>query len=150
LILVRADEERLHRAGELLVSIPVDIRLSAAAVSSSARETSFKTSTPTTGRTADIERITRPRISLGDHVLSGNDSLDFVAPASTWKDPSDAEDELLEADTFDLAKTYFDSKELERAVKTLNGCRSKRSKFLRLYSTYLVRWMMSLRPLNAL
>jgi anaphase-promoting complex subunit 8 len=43
-----------------------------------------------------------------------------------------------EDDEFDLAKTYYDGKELERVAKTLEGCKSKKAKFLRLYATYLV------------
>ncbi len=43
-----------------------------------------------------------------------------------------------EEDEFDLAKTYYEGKEMERVVKTLEGCKSKKAKFLRLYATYLV------------
>jgi hypothetical protein len=43
-----------------------------------------------------------------------------------------------EADTYSLAKCYFDSKELERCKRVLQGCRSKKAVFLRLYSVYLV------------
>lgn len=37
-----------------------------------------------------------------------------------------------------LGKSYFDCKEYDRAAFTLNGCQSLKSKFLRLYSKYLV------------
>jgi hypothetical protein len=46
--------------------------------------------------------------------------------------------ELLEEDIYSLAKSYFDSKELERCKRTLQNCRSKKAMFLRLYSVYLV------------
>lgn len=49
--------------------------------------------------------------------------------------PTDTEED----DDFALAKAYFEAKELERCRAKLADCRSKRSVFLRLYATYLVR-----------
>jgi hypothetical protein len=46
--------------------------------------------------------------------------------------------EAEECDTYSLAKCYFDTKELERCKRALQGCRSKKAVFLRLYSVYLV------------
>ncbi|KAL1919350.1 uncharacterized protein VTP21DRAFT_2043 [Calcarisporiella thermophila] len=43
-----------------------------------------------------------------------------------------------EYDKFLLAKTYFDLKEFDRAAFVLRGCKGARSRFLRLYSKYLV------------
>jgi Anaphase promoting complex subunit 8 / Cdc23 len=37
-----------------------------------------------------------------------------------------------------LGKSYFDCKEYARAAHVLKGCQSMKSKFLRLYSKYLV------------
>jgi len=37
-----------------------------------------------------------------------------------------------------LGKSYFDCKEYDRAAFALNGCQSLKSKFLRLYSKFLV------------
>jgi hypothetical protein len=46
--------------------------------------------------------------------------------------------EASESDTYALAKCYFDTKELERCKRVLQGCRSKKAMFLRLYAVYLV------------
>lgn len=46
--------------------------------------------------------------------------------------------EASESDAFSLARCYFDTKELERCKRVLQGCRSKKAMFLRLYAVYLV------------
>jgi anaphase-promoting complex subunit 8 len=40
--------------------------------------------------------------------------------------------------TYLLGKSYFDCKEYDRAAFALKDCQSSKSKFLRLYSTFLV------------
>lgn len=47
------------------------------------------------------------------------------------------EDDVLDDDTFQLAKSYYDIKEHDRVVATLAGARSPRARFLRIYSAYL-------------
>lgn len=49
------------------------------------------------------------------------------------------EDDILEEDEYQLAKSYFDMKEFDRVVWLLKGSRGRRSRFLRIYSAYLVR-----------
>jgi len=44
-----------------------------------------------------------------------------------------------EADTFDLARSYFDSRELDRCAWTLRSCTGVKAAFLRAYARYLVR-----------
>ncbi|KAF9284673.1 Anaphase-promoting complex subunit 23 [Mortierella alpina] len=45
---------------------------------------------------------------------------------------------LPEHDTYLMAKTFFDLKEFDRCASVLKGCTSSKSRFLRLYSKYLV------------
>lgn len=47
------------------------------------------------------------------------------------------EDDVLEEDEFQLAKSYFDIHELDRVVHTLRAARGSRSRFLRNYAAYL-------------
>ncbi len=144
-----------HRASELLIAIPSEYR--AAASVPDPAPLPFKTSTPSSvaareafpGFPAPPARR-RPRVSLGDHILPA--AFD-VEPAAAWgtpgpssarsgnggSSPAEADLDAMEADVFELARTYLDSKELERCAKALAGCRSKKAKFLRLYATYLVR-----------
>jgi anaphase-promoting complex subunit 8 len=44
-----------------------------------------------------------------------------------------------EYDTYLMAKTFFDLKEYDRCASILEKCESNKSRFLRLYSKYLVR-----------
>lgn len=48
------------------------------------------------------------------------------------------EDDVLEEDTFQLAKTYYDIREHDRVVAVLQGCRGPRARFLKIYSAFLV------------
>ena len=48
------------------------------------------------------------------------------------------EDDILEEDEFQLARSYFDMKEFDRVVYTLREARGSRARFLRSYSAYLV------------
>lgn len=50
--------------------------------------------------------------------------------------PLDQEEE----DTYDLAKSFFDAKELDRAAWVLRSANSTKAIFLRLYARYLVRF----------
>jgi hypothetical protein len=47
--------------------------------------------------------------------------------------------EKSEQDLFEMGKSYYETKELERCYEMLGRCKSKKAKFLRLYSKYLVR-----------
>ncbi|KAF9111779.1 anaphase-promoting complex component apc8 [Mortierella sp. AM989] len=46
--------------------------------------------------------------------------------------------DMPEFDTYLMAKTFFDLKEYDRCASVLEGCASNKSRFLRLYSKYLV------------
>lgn len=46
--------------------------------------------------------------------------------------------EILDLPKYLLGKSYFDCKEYDRAAFVLTGCQSLKSKFLRLYSKFLV------------
>lgn len=48
------------------------------------------------------------------------------------------EEDVLDEDTFQLAKTYFDIHEHDRVVAVLEGCRGPRARFLKIYSAFLV------------
>ncbi|KAJ9125164.1 hypothetical protein QFC22_000118 [Naganishia vaughanmartiniae] len=45
--------------------------------------------------------------------------------------------EKSELDLFEMGKSYYDTKELERCYEVLGRCKSKKAKFLRLYAKYL-------------
>ncbi|BEJ18077.1 hypothetical protein CspHIS471_0703540 [Cutaneotrichosporon sp. HIS471] len=49
----------------------------------------------------------------------------------------ETEEDVLDEDRFELAKTYYDIKEHDRVVATLEGAQSPRARFLRTYSAYL-------------
>lgn len=51
---------------------------------------------------------------------------------------SEWEIEKSEQDLFEMGKSYYETKELERCYEILGRCKSKKAKFLRLYSRYLV------------
>lgn len=53
------------------------------------------------------------------------------------------EEDILDEDQFQLARSYFDMKEFDRVVYTLKHQRGKRAVFLRTYSAYLVSWSIS-------
>ena len=50
----------------------------------------------------------------------------------------EGEDDVLEEDEFQIAKSYYDMKEFDRVVWTLRDAQGKRARFLRTYSAYLV------------
>lgn len=47
-------------------------------------------------------------------------------------------DDVNEADTYDLARSYFDVRELDRCEWTLRMCTGAKATFLRAYARYLV------------
>jgi hypothetical protein len=59
----------------------------------------------------------------------------------TYGYETDIEEDVLEEDEFQMARSYFDTKEFERVVHTLKHARGKRAVFLRTYSAYLVSCM---------
>jgi hypothetical protein len=63
---------------------------------------------------------------------SSNDATQHERFVTEW------EIEKSELDLFEMAKSYYDTKELERCYEILGRCKSKKAKFLRLYAKYLV------------
>jgi anaphase-promoting complex subunit 8 len=51
---------------------------------------------------------------------------------------TEVEEDILDEDEFQLARSYFDTKEFDRVVFALKHARGKRAVFLRIYSAYLV------------
>ena len=87
-----------------------------------------------------------PRPSLGEFIPSPGPGA-FDPDSSMIAGPSrlrgygfevETEDDILDEDEFQLAKSYFDTKEFDRVVYTLKHARGKRAVFLRTYSAYLV------------
>jgi len=85
---------------------------------------------------------------MDEHMMDTSSLLSFdpIAPVKsklpdkkTFEVEYESQVEAEESDTYSLAKCYFDTKELERCKRVLQGCRSKKAMFLRLYSVYLVR-----------
>lgn len=65
--------------------------------------------------------------------------IDFPATTSgTRMSQKEVDLEALDMPKYLLGKSYFDCKEYERAAFVLKDCRSYKSKFLRLYSKFLV------------
>lgn len=48
---------------------------------------------------------------------------------------------MLEQDEFELARAYFELKEMERCAWALRNSTSSRGRFLRVYASYLVSFM---------
>ncbi|GHJ85747.1 hypothetical protein NliqN6_2149 [Naganishia liquefaciens] len=78
-------------------------------------------------RSADVDMDQIPGLSV-EPTNSINQHGRFI---SEW------EIEKSEQDLFEMGKSYYDTKELERCYEMLGRCRSKKAKFLRLYSKYL-------------
>jgi anaphase-promoting complex subunit 8 len=90
-----------------------------------------------------------PRPSLGEFIPSPGPGA-FDPDGSMIAGPSrlrgygfevEAEDDILDEDEFQLARSYFDTKEFDRVVYTLKHARGKRAVFLRTYSAYLVSFL---------
>ncbi|KAL7423642.1 Anaphase-promoting complex subunit 8 [Cryptotrichosporon argae] len=96
-----------------------------------------------------------PALPSSPPALGPRPSVDFLPPNPYYGDmaldpvagPSrartkygvelEAEDDILDEDTWSLARCYFDIKEYERTAYTLREARSGRARFLRYYSLYL-------------
>ncbi len=76
-----------------------------------------------------------PAQQAGLPPLRGRGSI--MTEMSFESDVSIIDDDELEEDTFQLAKSYYDIKEHDRVVATLAGAKSARSRFLRTYAAYL-------------
>lgn len=76
-----------------------------------------------------------PALGLLDspHPLGGGSSSGSFAGLPLTE--ADVED----ADTFDLARAYFETRELDRCAWTLTSCTGVKAAFLRAYARYLVR-----------
>ena len=83
-----------------------------------------------------------PRPSMGDF-LPPPGPVDFALAGPSKARTShgielEEEEDILEEDEFQLARTYFDMKEFDRVVFTLRDARGSRARFLRVYAAYLV------------
>jgi anaphase-promoting complex subunit 8 len=96
-----------------------------------------------------------PRPSIGDFLPSpgpgvfrpdGSISGNAVAGPSRARTnhgvPLEEEEDILDEDAFQLARSYFDIKEFDRVVHVLRNARGSRPRFLRIYSAYLVGTML--------
>jgi anaphase-promoting complex subunit 8 len=83
-----------------------------------------------------------PRPSLGDFLPPPGPVDSALAGPSKARTAHGVEVEeevdILEEDEFQLAKSYYDMKEFDRVVWLLQGAKGSRSRFLRIYSAYLV------------
>lgn len=83
-----------------------------------------------------------PRPSIGDFLPTPGPLDSSIAGPSRARTSHGVEIEeeldILEEDEFQLAKSYFDMKEFDRVVWILKDARGKRSRFVRIYSAYLV------------
>jgi anaphase-promoting complex subunit 8 len=68
--------------------------------------------------------------------------IDSPSPAKLSQD--EVNRETHDQSRYLLAKSYFDCKEYDRAAFALLGCQSMKSKFLRLYSKFLVQYLLFL------
>lgn len=98
--------------------------------------------------------ISPPEEDEFDMLLSGGSTAyDKPKPSSSAETPiqststaanqherfvTEWEIEKSELDLFEMGKSYYDTKELERCYEMLGRCKSKKAKFLRLYAKYLV------------
>ncbi|KAL7409660.1 hypothetical protein BDY24DRAFT_418699 [Mrakia frigida] len=119
-------------ASELLTSIPPSSR--SAPPISAFPDFFFQTSTPS--RPGGIGRPSSPTGGGGRPSLSTFSPSDFLPPPSqplpSHNPPSSEEEDL-----YDLGKSYFDAKELERCAWTLRECQTGKAGFLRIYAKFL-------------
>ena len=84
-----------------------------------------------------------PRQSIGDFLPSPGPIDSSLAGPSRSKTihgiELEEEEDVLEEDTFQLARSYFDMKEFDRVVYKLRHAMGSRARFLRIYAAYLVR-----------
>ncbi|KAK4688460.1 anaphase-promoting complex subunit 8, partial [Tremellales sp. Uapishka_1] len=83
-----------------------------------------------------------PRPSIGDFLPSPGPEVYNAEPGPSRSRTLhgvelEEEEDVLDEDEFQLARGYFDLKELDRVVWTLRDARGKRARFLRIYSAYL-------------
>lgn len=81
----------------------------------------------------------RPAVDVDMHQDPGFSSEPPAGTNQHGRFISEWEIEKSEQDLFEMGKSYYDTKELERCYEMLSRCKSKKAKFLRLYSKYLVR-----------
>ena len=126
-----------HRASELLMSIPKEYRTTLhIPFSPPPQVQAFPPSSPAGPSNG-------PRPSIGDF-LPAPGPVDSVLAGSSRSVTAhgvelEEEEDVLDEDIFQLAKSYYDMKEFDRVVFVLKGVNGKRAKFLRIYSAYLVR-----------
>lgn len=80
----------------------------------------------------------RPVVDTGDHYTPGFSADPLAGSRQHERFISEWEVEKSEQDLFEMGKSYYETKELERCYEMLSRCKSKKAKFLRLYSRYLV------------
>lgn len=83
-----------------------------------------------------------PRQSIGDFLPSPGPVDSSLAGPSRVRTSQgieiEEEEDVLEEDEFQLARSYFDMKEFDRVAYTLREARGNRARFLRTYAAYLV------------
>ena len=77
----------------------------------------------------DLEAVGNPDQSM---------SIDSAGGGMSVGQQSEVDLETQDLPRYLLGKSYFDCKEYDRAAFVLTGCQSVKSKFLRLYSKFLV------------
>jgi anaphase-promoting complex subunit 8 len=83
----------------------------------------------------DLENVSGPDQSM---------SIDSASAGVAAGQQSEVDLETRDLPKDLLGKSYFDCKEYDRAAFVLRGCQSLKSKFLRLYSKFLVTILQSL------
>lgn len=132
------DTDWYLRACELLSSLPRQHRTTPHLPFSPPPQETFPPASPP---------LNAPRPSIGEFLPSPGpgvfDPDNSIAGPSRLKGASygvemEMEDDILDEDEFQLARSYFDVKEFDRVVHTLKLARGKRAVFLRTYAAYLV------------
>ena len=122
----------IHRASELLLSLPRGHRQSPHLPFSPPPQQPILPSSPAPG----------PRPSLGDFLPAPGPLDPSIAGPSRARTAHGVEIEeevdVLDEDAFQLAKSYFDMKEFDRVAWILKSAKGNRATFLRAYSSYLV------------
>ncbi|KAL1410905.1 Anaphase-promoting complex subunit 8 [Vanrija albida] len=124
-------------ASELLTSLPKEYRTSPYLPFSPPTQQFGLSSPPRAG----------PRPSLGEFLPSPGPGMFSGSGLNAEPGPSrsttrhgielEEEDDVLEEDEFQLAKSYFDIRELDRVVHTLRNAKGSRARFLKCYAAYL-------------
>lgn len=121
-------------SAEQLNSTPLSERLPPPSVQDSA---GFNTSTPARSTKPGRARPSLSALSPSEFIptaMGGPFDVSFDIPLDQPAEFGDPRED----DLFELARTYFEARELERCAFVLNGAKGAKGRFLRLYATYLV------------